>query len=164
MPNQIMENGEKLKLAMRNWASGVAVVTSIYQDVKAGTTISSFVSLSLEPPLVLFNLALKNPLREMIEQSGIFGISILSVGQRELSDLFAGFGRHVEDRFEGLQTFSLKSPTPLLPGGLAWLDCKVYRLQRLPNSMVVIGEVMEGKAGDQGRPLMYFNRAYVGAC
>jgi len=158
------ENGEKLRLAMRNWASGVAVVTSACLGARAGTTISSFTSLSLDPPLVLFNLALENPLQTMIEQSGIFGITILASGQGGLSDRFAGFGKRMQDRFDGLETFTLKSPAPLLAGGLAWLDCRVYHLQRLPKSMVIIGEVIEGKVGEEGRPLVYLNRAYVGAC
>jgi flavin reductase (DIM6/NTAB) family NADH-FMN oxidoreductase RutF len=158
------DSGEKLRLAMRSWTSGVAVVTSASQDAKAGTTISSFTSLSLDPPLVLFNLALENPLLRLIEQSGIFGISILSDDQRNLSDLFAGFGQRIKDRFEGLKPFNLKSRAPLLPGALAWLDCKVYRIQKLPKSVVVIGEVVEGKVKDQGKPLVYLNRAYVEAC
>ncbi len=159
-----MENGEKLRMAMRNWASSVAVMTSSCLGVRAGTTISSFTSLSLDPPLVLFNLALENPLQTMIEQSGIFGITILASGQRELSDRFAGFGKRIQDRFDGLETFTLKSPAPLLAGGLAWLDCRVYHLQKLPKSTVVIGEIVEGKVGEEGRPLVYLNRAYVGAC
>jgi flavin reductase (DIM6/NTAB) family NADH-FMN oxidoreductase RutF len=159
-----MENGEKLRLAMRNWASSVAVVTSSCLGARAGTTISSFTSLSLDPPLVLFNLALDNPLQTMIEQSGIFGITILASGQRELSDRFAGFDKRIQDRFDGLETFTLNSPAPLLEGGLAWLDCRVYHLQKLPKSIVVIGEIVEGKVGEEGRPLVYLNRAYVGAC
>jgi len=51
------ENGDKLKIAMRNWASGVAVVTSACLGAKAGTTISSFTSLSLDPALELLKLA-----------------------------------------------------------------------------------------------------------
>jgi flavin reductase (DIM6/NTAB) family NADH-FMN oxidoreductase RutF len=155
------ENGDKLKIAMRNWASGVAVVTSTCLGAKAGTTISSFTSLSLDPALVLLNLALENPVQTMIGQSGIFGITVLSNEQRGLSDLFAGFGKRIQERFDGLETFTLKSPAPLLSGGLAWLDCKVYHIQSLPKSAVIIGEVIDAKVDDRRKPLVYLNRAYV---
>ncbi len=155
------ENGDKLKIAMRNWASGVAVVTSACLGAKAGTTISSFTSLSLDPALVLLNLALENPVQTIIGQSGIFGITVLSNEQRDLSDLFAGFGKRIQERFDGLETFTLKSPAPLLSGGLAWLDCRVYHIQSLPKSAVIIGEVIDAKVDDRRKPLVYLNRAYV---
>ncbi len=155
------ENGDKLKIAMRNWVSGVAVVTSACLGAKAGTTISSFTSLSLDPALVLLNLALENPVQTMIGQSGIFGITVLSNDQRDLSDLFAGFGKRIQERFDGLETFTLKSTAPLLSGGLAWLDCKVYHIQPLPKSAVIIGEVIDAKVDDRRKPLVYLNRAYV---
>lgn len=153
--------GEILKQAMHNWASGVAVVTSECLGTQAGTTISSFTSLSLDPPLVLLNLALENPVQTMIAQSGVFGISVLSSGQADISDRFAGFGKRIQDRFMGLETFTLKSPVPLLAGGLAWLDCKVYQIDCLPKSAVIIGEVIAGRVDDQRKPLVYLNRAYV---
>lgn len=155
------DNGEILKTAMRNWASGVAVVTSSCLGARSGTTISSFTSLSLDPPLILINLAKENPTQTMIGQSGYFGVTILSHGQQALSDLFAGYGRRIQDRFAELETFSLVNPSPLLPDGLAALDCNVYDVCRLPTSVVFIGEVVAGRAETEGIPLVYHNRAYV---
>jgi len=97
----------------------------------------------------------------MIGHSGIFGITVLSNEQRDLSDLFAGFGKRIQERFDGLETFTLKSPAPLLSGGLAWLDCRVYHIQSLPKSAVIIGEVIDAKVDDRRKPLVYLNRAYV---
>lgn len=154
-------NGETLKLVMRNWTSGVAVVTSSYLGAKSGTTISSFASVSLDPPLVLFNLTGENPTRTMIEQSGNFGVSMLAHDQQNLSEIFAGFGRRIQDRFEGLQTFTLKSKAPLLPGALAWLECEVYQILPLPGSTLIVGKVIAGQVGAYNRPLVYHNRAYV---
>ncbi|MDK2982518.1 MAG: hypothetical protein PWQ55_2865 [Chloroflexota bacterium] len=146
---------------MRNWTSGVAVVTSSLDGQRAGTTISSFASVSINPPLVLFNLNGDNETREMLEKSKVFGISMLAAGQRDLSEIFAGFGRRVDDRFAGLQTFTLKSDVPLLPGALAWLDCELYKTIELPDSLLIIGKVVEGKLGEYQCPLVYHNRAYV---
>ncbi len=154
-------NKETLKMVMHNWTSGVGVVTSSYQEEHSGTTISSFASVSLDPPLVLFNLTGENATRMLIEQSGTFGVSMLAYDQRGLSEIFAGFGRRVENRFEGLQTFKLKSGAPLLPDALAWLDCEVFQIVPLPGSSLIIGKVLDGKMGEYRCPLVYHNRAYV---
>jgi 3-hydroxy-9,10-secoandrosta-1,3,5(10)-triene-9,17-dione monooxygenase reductase component len=160
-----LENkSEVLKHVMRNWASGVAVLTSRCMGASAGTTVSSFTSLSLEPPLVLVNIAKENPLQTMIGESGYFGLSVLDDSQQEISNLFAGFGKRIQDRFEEVETFTLTSESPLLMGAIAQLDCKVYDRCELPKSIVVIGEVIDGTFAENDNPLLYFNRDYAEIC
>lgn len=160
-----LENkSEVLKHVMRNWASGVAVLTSSCMGARAGTTVSSFTSLSLEPPLVLVNIAKENPLQTMILESGFFGLSILDDDQREVSNLFAGFGKRIQDRFDKVETFTLTSESPFLMGAIAHLDCKVFDRCELPKSIVVIGEVIDGTFAENDNPLLYFNRDYAGLC
>ncbi len=171
-----------LKDVMRHWASGVAVVTSRCGSTLTGTTISSFTSLSVEPPLVLVNLAVENPTQTMIQESGVFGITLLGEDQEGISNLFAGYNKEIRERFNGLKTFTLESGAPLLEGGLAYLDCKVYSSCVLPKSVVIVGEVVASKIGnplasnaqsaaprngapEPGEaaklPLVYLNRGYV---
>ncbi len=160
-----LENkSEVLKHVMRNWASGVAVLTSSCMGARAGTTVSSFTSLSLEPPLVLVNIAKENPLQTMIMESGFFGLSILDDAQKEVSNLFAGFGKRIQDRFEVVETFTLTSKSPFLLGAIAHLDCKVYDRCELPKSILLIGEVIDGTFTEKDNPLLYFNRDYAGLC
>jgi len=154
--------GEILRDAMRHWTSGVAVITCVCGSARAGTTISSFTSLLLEPPLILVNLDSENPTQTMIQQSGYFGITLLSERQKEISDLFAGYNKTSMDRFNGLKTFTLTSGVPFMEGGLAYIDCKVYHRCEMPKSVVIVGEVCEGRLGEKGLPLVYLNRGYVG--
>jgi len=107
-------NGEILKHVMRNWASGVAVLTSSCLGARAGTTVSSFTSLSLEPPLVLVNIARDNPLQTVIAESRHFGLSLLDETQREISNLYVGFGKRIQDRFEEVESFTLTTGSPLI--------------------------------------------------
>lgn len=158
----LADKGDVLKHAMRNWASGVAVLTSTCRGARAGTTVSSFTSLSLDPPLILVNIALENPLQTMIGESGFFGLSILDGSQREVSNLFAGFGKRIQDRFEEVETFTLTSGSPLIMGAIAHLDCKVYHRCEMPKSVVVVGEVIDGAYTENDNPLLYFNRDYAG--
>lgn len=154
-------NGEILKIAMRSWATGVAVVTSSCLSARAGTTVSSFTSLSLDPPLVLVNLANENPTQTMIAQSGHFALTVLGTAQREVANIFAGFGKRIQDKFELVETFTLATGSPLISGGIAHLDCRVHHICQMPRSVVIIGEVVEGRSGDTCNPLLYFNRDYA---
>ena len=144
-----MENRiESLKEVMHHWASGVAIITSGCGSARTGTTISSFTSLSLEPPLILVNLASENPTQTMLQQSGYFGITLLSEKQKDISDLFAGYNKEIKDRFKEVKTLTLTSGVPFIEGGLAYLDCKVYDCYKLPKSIVIVGEVMNAKLGE----------------
>ena len=100
---------DDFKTALAAWASGVSVVTTNADGMLYGLTVSSFTSLSLDPPLVLVCLNKENRLPEMIEASGGFAVSILHRGQQEASNYFASRGRQPTEGFtdvEGLWTSS----------------------------------------------------------
>jgi len=103
--------GEELKLVMRNWTSGVAIVSSAYQGMYHGMTVNSFTSVSIEPPLIVITLANITRTCDLVKKSHEFGVTILSSRQKKISDRFAGKVGENEDRFAGLETFSLESPS-----------------------------------------------------
>ena len=154
------ENGEALRQAMRRWTSGVAVVTSAWQGRKHGMTVNSFTSISLDPPLVSVTLANDTRTHAMVSQSGVFAVTILSEEQSELAARFAGRSLPDQDRFDGIKTARLATGCPLLEGGLAYVDCRVYASHPLVHSTLFIGEVQQAHTIDSLRPLIYFNREY----
>ena len=158
------KKGEILRYAMRSWATGVAVMTTVCGDDRGGITVNSFTSLSLDPPLVLVNVAKDNPLHNMFQQCRVFGLSLLGEAQEEISNLFAGFGKRVEDKFAQVETFSLTTGAPLIDGSIAYLDCEVFSLLKLPQSVLIIGEVVDGRSQENKNPLLYFNRKYAEIC
>ena len=155
------EKGEILRQVMRRWATGVAVLTTICGEDKGGITVNSFTSLSLDPPLVLVNVAKDNPLHGLFSECRVFGLSILGEAQKEISNLFAGFGQRVADKFAEVKTFTLTTRSPMIAGGIAYLDCEVFSILRLPQSALIIGEVVDGRSQDDREPLLYFNRDYA---
>lgn len=159
--NQGDEKGEILRHVMRNWATGVAVLTTVCEGKKGGITVNSFTSLSLDPPLVLVNVAKDNPLHDMFQQCRVFGLSVLGEAQRETANLFAGFGKRVADKFGEVKTFTLITGAPLIAGCNAYLDCEVFSILKLPQSVLIIGEVVDGRSEDNKNPLLYFNRDYA---
>lgn len=150
---------DELKEVMRNWTSGVAIISSEYQGTFQGMTVNSFTSVSVHPPLVVVTLNNNTRTCNLVKTSQVFGLTILSSSQKNISDRFAGkVGEH-ENRFAGLTTFHLSSLSPLISGGLAWLDCVIIKEINLGFSTLFIAEVIATKIGE-GDPLLYHNRDY----
>jgi flavin reductase (DIM6/NTAB) family NADH-FMN oxidoreductase RutF len=157
-------NPEEFRQVMRQWATGVTIVSVAHQGIRHGMTVNSFTSLSLHPPLVLISLEHGTRTHEILLESGIFGVTILSSHQQDISDRFAG--RHTEelDRFQGLETFTLVSGVPFLTGGIAFFDCRVIHSHEAATHTIFIGDVMAMDVHPEDPPLIYFNRDYRGLC
>jgi len=151
---------EVLRLAMRQWATGVTIVTSLLGGIRHGMTVSSFTSVSLTPPLVLISLEWGTRTHDLVKNAGIFGVTILARQQQEISDRFAG--RHTEDmdRFDGLETFTLATGVSLLEGGLASFDCQVVGVYEAGDHTIFIGDVVAAQIGPGNQPMIYYDRAY----
>ncbi len=161
--NEPFSPGESLRQAMRRWASGVAVVTSRFGDNCHGMTVNSFGSISLDPPLVTVTMNNNTRTYALVEQSGIFAVTILGHAQQSLAELFAGRVAEGQDRMAGLETFTLVTGAPLLSGGIAFVDCRVVHRHVMNHSTLFIAEALAARtAGEPLSPLVYFNRAFTG--
>jgi len=151
---------EQLRVAMRAWTTGVTIVTASHNGERHGMTVSSFTSISLNPALISISLQAPSRTYELVTQSGAFGLTILSEDQQELSELFAGRSTDLADRFTGLETDTLITGSPLIKGGLAWLDCRVVHEYDGGMNALFIGEVVAARGTGEGTPLVYHNRKY----
>lgn len=152
-----------LRAAMRSWATGVAVVSTRLGEQQHGMTVNSFTSVSIDPPLVTVALEKSTRTHQMLQQSHILGITILSAAQKEISDRFAGRFPDDQDRFAGLATETLTTGAPFILGGLAFIDCRLRStIDASPNNLI-IAEVVAVKTSMQvesPEPLLYYSRAY----
>jgi len=148
------------RLAMRQWVAGVTVVTSVFQGVRHGMTVSSFTSISLIPPMILISLERGTRTHGLISHSGIFAATILDVSQEHLSERFAGRVGDDQDRLAGVEVETLVSGAPLVRGGIAYFDCRVVTSQEAGGSTVFFAEIMAAKSFEGGDPLLYYNRIY----
>ncbi|MDI6694785.1 MAG: flavin reductase family protein [Anaerolineales bacterium] len=149
-----------MREGMRQWATGVTIVTSLDEGWKHGMTVSSFTSISLDPPLVLVSLSRQARTHALVEKSGVFGVTILNDQQEMVSDRFAGRMSEDEDRFVGLEIFTLITGAPFLAGGLAFFDCRVEAAYEVGDHTLFLGEVIASRAEPNGKPLIYYNRSY----
>ncbi len=152
---------EKLfRQTMRSWATGITIVSSEYEGNHHGMTVSSFTSVSAIPPVICISLNNQARTHQLIQQSGIFAITILEESQGAISECFAGRVPEEGDRFFGVDTFTLETKAPFITGGIAFFDCKVIQTVNFGQNTVFFGEVLAVKTSDQGRPLLYSNRTY----
>jgi 3-hydroxy-9,10-secoandrosta-1,3,5(10)-triene-9,17-dione monooxygenase reductase component len=142
--------------AMSQWASGVSVVTATGPDGPTGMTVSSFSSLSLDPPLVLVCIAQGVGAHDALVDADGFAVHLLAQGQHELSDRFASRGI---DKFAGLDYALGPYEAPLLEGGLVRLVCERYAAPAGGDHTILIGRVVRAETTG-GEPLVHFDRAY----
>jgi flavin reductase (DIM6/NTAB) family NADH-FMN oxidoreductase RutF len=139
------------------FATGITVVTTVDADGHPhGLTVNSFSSVSLEPPLVLVSIDLRNAILGHFISTSSFAINVLGEHQEDLSRRFSSTA---ENRFLGLAWQAGVSGVPLLEGVLAQLECSVLRTFEAGDHTVLIGEVRAASCAE-GRPLVFFNSEY----
>ena len=147
-------NSELFKQAMSQFPSGVTVITTRYEGKVHGMTASAFISVSLEPPLVLESIDKNTQTHHNLMQTDIYGVSILEASQSDVSNHFAGFDpQDLEPSFTELNNF------PVIKGTIAQMICKVVARYEAGDHTLFIGQVEHISLG-KGEPLLYYNRSY----
>jgi flavin reductase (DIM6/NTAB) family NADH-FMN oxidoreductase RutF len=145
------------RTTLARFASGVTVITSTHGEDIAGTTVSAFSSLSLDPPLVLVCLDETSATRELIERSRVFAVNILARGQGELSDRFAKRRKEGDPhQFEGVGYDRAPTRSPILHGCHAFADCRVVAVHEGGDHRIYVGRVDTlGVDDGPSEPLVY---------
>lgn len=152
---------DELRFVMRNWASGVCIVTASDGERLHGMTVTSFTSVALEPPLILVSLENTTRTNAMVRQSGRFAVTLLAEHQQELSDQFAGRLPDDDHRFANVPYFMSELGSPIPEGCLAYLDCTLSAEHEASTHTIFIGLVEASRIMNQGHPLLYYNQDYA---
>jgi flavin reductase (DIM6/NTAB) family NADH-FMN oxidoreductase RutF len=152
-------SGDELRSLMRRFPHGVAVVTVESGHAPLGLTLSSFVSLSLEPPLVGFAVSRQAALHELLREAGRFGVSLLAEGQGELA---AHFARGVPPiaLWTGVPVREAAGP-PELEGALGWVAGRVVAEHPAGTHTFFVGQLDRAELGPATRPLVRWDGSYV---
>jgi flavin reductase (DIM6/NTAB) family NADH-FMN oxidoreductase RutF len=142
--------------ALGQFASGVTVVATLDPEGRPqGLTVSSFCSVSLEPPLVLVCVDNRSFTHAGFLASRLFGVSVLAEAQREISQHFARGG---PDK-NAFAFATGPQGAPLVPGALAHLECRLHSVHEGGDHTIYLGEVI-GLSVHPGRPLLYHASGY----
>ncbi len=148
---------DEFRRACGRFATGVTIATVLDpQGAPHGLTVSSFTSVSLDPPLILICLGHAVTIIDAFRAARHFGINVLSDAQRDLSERFARKGF---DRFNGLPWTPGDTGVPLLPGALAAMELAVEN--RIPSGDhdILIGRLLRAEV-TEANPLIYFASRY----
>jgi flavin reductase (DIM6/NTAB) family NADH-FMN oxidoreductase RutF len=137
------------------FATGVTIVTALAREQVHGMTANAFMSVSLEPPLVLISVDRRARMNALLHEGSRYGISVLAAEQEALSDHFAGRPRPdpPQPRFE------LVNETPLVEGAIAHLVARVVRSYWGGDHSLFLGRV-EYARHRPGRPLLFHGGRY----
>ena len=141
-----------------SFATGVTVVTARAPNGElVGMTISSFNSVSLDPPLILWSLSLTSPNLEVFRKASHYAVNILSANQQSLSDRFAS---RKNDRFSGLHLRTGLGGAPLLDDCCAWFECANEAKYPGGDHLIFVGHVERFTQGKAESPLIFHNARY----
>jgi flavin reductase (DIM6/NTAB) family NADH-FMN oxidoreductase RutF len=125
--------------ALSQFATGVTIITTRLADGSfLGLTASSFNSVSLDPPLVLWSLSQNANSLPIFSGNSHYVINILAAGQADLAERFS---RRLSNRFEGVEFELSHTGLPILKGSAAWFEC--HNRSRYPEGdhVIFVGEV-----------------------
>jgi flavin reductase ActVB len=152
-------SGDAYRQIGRAAAGAVSVVAA--GDSASGTlvalTVSSFVTLSFDPPLVMFAIQQSADSYTKMVESKAFGVSLLNVGQSSVAQRFARKGpeKTADMRFD----CGARLGVPLIPAALAQIECLTNQIFLSGDHAIVVG-LVEGASTRDGQPLLYYARQY----
>jgi flavin reductase (DIM6/NTAB) family NADH-FMN oxidoreductase RutF len=153
-------SSESYRQALRNFPSGVTVVTLKAGGRIHGLTVSAFASVSPEPPLIMVAIDHRHSAYPLLQRpDAVFAVNILHHDQMELSNRFAWLKD--EDRFDKGDWEVAVTGAPVLADALAWLDCTMYARYKAGTHTIYVGEVQACRTPRADEPpLIYWNRGY----
>lgn len=145
--------------ALGRFATGVAVVTAVTDDgARAGMTISSFNSVSLDPPLVLFSIGRKAHSLPLLLRARSFAVNVLAHDQRAVADAFA---RPLTDKWSGLSISEAPGEAALIDDALAQFRCAPHASHDGGDHVIFVARVLGFAASDRTAPLVFHAGAYT---
>ncbi len=146
--------------AMGNFCTGVVVATGIADGLPAGFAAQSFVSLSLDPPLVALCPGKNSSSWPKLRDSGSFCINILAAEQKPVCDAMATSGG---DKFAGIDWQPGVTGSPVIPGVIGYIDCDLEAEHDAGDHTIAVGRVRDFEIrSPDAQALLFFRGQYGG--
>ena len=140
--------------ALGHFGTGVAVITTRDEDGRPyGLTATSFNSVSLDPPLILWSQGRQAPSHPVFLRAQRFVVNVLAAEQRELGHHFA---RHSEDKFRGVPVACGSDGPPVLAGAAAHFVCTTESCVEGGDHCVFIARVVDYTHRHDAQPLFFW--------
>lgn len=168
IPHSVGVSDDEFRAALSRLAAGVVLITAHDPDdgprgEDVGMTASAFLSVSLDPPLVMVSVRNDSRMDDLLELQPLWAVSVLSGHQRQIAGRFAMKGR-ISDRLLFNDIPFLRgeaSGAPLIGGALATLECRTEQRVVAGDHTLVIARVLTSSvSSEDDGPLTYFRGKY----
>ncbi|MGH3004175.1 MAG: flavin reductase family protein [Gaiellaceae bacterium] len=154
----MQERGSEQRALFRRWPAGVSVVVAEVDGRRAGLTVSSLISLSLEPRLVGISISVEASLHEILRDAGEWAVSILSGEQEQLAQHFARSVPPIA-LWNGIE---VREDDPrLLAGAVGWAVVRTVDEILTGDHTFFVGELLSLEEGTAGTSLVWVHRGYA---
>ncbi|WP_106817187.1 flavin reductase family protein [Janibacter massiliensis] len=155
---------DEFRHAIARFPTGVATVTTIADGHDHAMTASSVVSLSLEPPALLFCVAVGSRFHEAVLSAGVWGVSVLGGGQRSVADWLSAPGRPVLGQLDRVPHHrGPRTGVALVEGALAAFECRTRATHRDGDHEIVVGDVLFVDRPDRAGAALVRHRSTYGS-
>lgn len=145
-----------LEVTFSSLVLGVYVVTTRLGEKINGMTAAWVSQVSFNPVLVMVSIAPTRYSHDLIKESGVMAVNILTSEQMELAKRFGYKSGRKVDKCAGLEWITGATGAPILPQAYAYLDLKVVSTFPAGDHTLFVGEVVEAKIlHPQARPLVF---------
>jgi len=138
--------------AMGKFATGVTVLTTVHEGDVHGMTANAFMSVSLDPKLVVISVGKQARFLDKVTQSKRFAVNILAEDQQQVSQHFAG-------KPQGDIQFATLDGLPVIEGAIAQITCEVASVYEEGDHTLFIGRVTDLQL-EEKNPLLFFGGQY----
>jgi flavin reductase (DIM6/NTAB) family NADH-FMN oxidoreductase RutF len=151
----------ELRKAFSSFATGVTVITGIGDNNQAvGVTISSFNTVSLDPPLVLWSLSERSILADAFS---VGKKQLIHVLERSQEDLAMRFAKSTGDQFSGIDFVTGASGLATLPDCVAYFECTTISVHPGGDHRIIVARIINMQYHEERDPLIFSRSQFMGA-
>ncbi len=151
----------EFRSAMRAMVGNCSIITVGEGTRASGLVVTSAISLSAEPPLLLACINRSSSTHPLLGEAGCFGLSSLGAGHRAVAERFSGMaGVHGAARYEGADWDTAVTGARLLRGAPAAFDCTVEEMIDRATHTILIGRIRAIRSTPGAGALAYWHGTY----
>ena len=154
------EQAKALKKVMCQLPFPVAIATTAVGKEKRGITIGSFTSLSMQPPLISFNIDKEAQFHDLLSRTTHYAVHLPKPEESPLCNHFATSGLTPEEQFNSVEHYRNSYGNPVLKNISTVIQCRAYEQFEAGDHTIVVGEVLDVDQQSGESIVLYYNRSY----
>jgi len=152
-------DAKDLRRALGQFPTGVTVITTVDSEGnRVGVTASSFNSVSLDPPLILWSIDKRASSASIYASAEHFVVNVLRNDQLGISNRFAS---RDPEKFSDIDVADGVGGCPMLPGCVAHFQCRTWQVYEGGDHLIIVGEVLDYSYTENVNALVFHNGRYA---